>query len=407
MTRVLFIDDEPINHQLVAHALEPLKCELHFAENGKGGVAKARNIKPDVIITDVMMPEINGYEVTRLLRREAEFSSIPILVLTAQSGLQDKLKSFEAGADDHLTKPFEAAELAARVTSLLRRAEVIKSSRAEAKVEESAFTIAIHSLRGGTGCSSLAVNLSVGLAELWKKPTALLDLTMTAGQVALMLNMTLRRTWSDIERYSASELDADVIASILSLHESGLSFVAAPTFPSQAEGLKGETLGTAIRILKTQFEYVIADLPHDFSEPALQALDAADMILMVASPDMASVRAVTAAMDTYEKLGYPKEKIKFVLSATFPHSALSKDKIEAALGMSTFATIPYAQDVFVDAINLGQPLVSARPDLPVSGLLEDFAFHMSKDAHRKAKPEDPTEAWKRVYKRHQERAKKK
>jgi pilus assembly protein CpaE len=407
MTRVLFIDDEPINHQLVAHALEPLHCELHYAGNGKDGLAKARNIKPDVVITDVMMPEINGYEVARLLRRESQFSSIPILVLTAQSGLQDKLKSFEAGADDHLTKPFEAAELVARVTSLLRRAESARSSRAEATVEETAFTIAIHSLRGGTGCSSLAVNLGIGLAQLWKKPTVLLDLTMTAGQVALMLNMTLRRTWTDIARFSAAELDSDVVGSILNMHETGLSFVAAPTFPSQAETLHGETLGTAIRLLKGQYEYVIADLPHDFSEPALQALDAADMILTVGAPDMASMRAVTAALDTYEKLGYPKEKVKFILSATFPHSALSKDKIEAALGVSTFATIPYAQDSFVDAINLGQPLVFAKPELPVSGLLEDFAFHMSKDAHKKAKPENPTETWQRVYKRHQERAKKK
>src|SRR5258706_3199396 len=123
MTRVLFIDDEPINHQLVAHALEPLKCELHFSENGKDGVIKARNIKPDVIITDVMMPEINGYEVTRLLRREPEFSSIPILVLTAQSGLQDKLKSFEAGAGGHFCKPFLYPRMVAHVRYLLSRAQ--------------------------------------------------------------------------------------------------------------------------------------------------------------------------------------------------------------------------------------------------------------------------------------------
>jgi Flp pilus assembly CpaE family ATPase len=131
------------------------------------------------------------------------------------------------------------------------------------------------------------------------------------------------------------------------------------------------------------------------------------MILTVGAPDMASIRAVTAASDTYEKLGYPKEKVKFVLSATFPHSVLTKEKIEAALGVSTFATIPYAQDSFVEAINLGQPLVFAKPELPVSGLLEDFAFHMSKDAHKKAKPEKPTETWQRVYNRHQERAKRK
>ena len=126
MTRILVIDDEPINHQLVARALAPLQCEIHYAENGKNGISQARSLKPDVIITDVMMPDITGYEVTRILRREPQFAVTPILVLTAQSGLQDKLKSFEAGADDHITKPFDPAELVVRVTSLLRRLAVAR-----------------------------------------------------------------------------------------------------------------------------------------------------------------------------------------------------------------------------------------------------------------------------------------
>lgn len=402
MMRVLVIDDEPINHQLVAHALVSLQCEMHFAENGKTGISQARSLKPDVIITDVMMPDVTGYEVTRILRRDPQFAATPILVLTAQSGLQDKLKSFEVGADDHLTKPFEAAELAVRVASLLRRAEAVKSSRMEA-TREGARLIAVHSLRGGIGSSSLAVNLGVGLSALWRKPTMLLDLTMTAGQVALMLNMTLKRTWSDLAHYAPGELDEDALSSIISAHESGLHFIAAPTFPSEAETLRGETLGTAIQLTKAQYEYVIADLPHDFSDVSLQALDRADMILMVASPDMASIRAVTAALDTYEKLDYPKEKIKFVLNAIFPHSNLSKDKLEAALGMTAFVTIPYTRDVFVEAINLGQPVITHSASTPISNLLEDFAFHVSKDAHRKAKPENPTEAWNRVYARYQAR----
>lgn len=405
MARILIIDDEPINHQLVARALQPLQSELYFSDNGQDGVTKARNLKPDIIITDVMMPDINGYEVTRILRREPEFAATPILVLTAQAGLQDKLKSFEAGADDHLTKPFEAAELLMRVTALLRRVEALKLSRGEVQVNQSARMVAVHSLRGGTGASTLAVNLGVGLASLWRKPTALLDLTMTAGQVAMMLNMPLKRTWTDIARYSADELDIDVIMSIVGTHESGLSFVAAPTFPSEAETLHGETLGAALRLIKGQFEYVVADLPHDFSETAIQALDVADVILMVATPDMASIRAAVAAMDTYEKLGYKKEKIKLVLSAIFPRSSIAKDKIESAVGMNSVVMIPYVQDVFVDAINLGQPPLYHRPNESVSALLEDFALLMSKDDHKKSKPENPSEAWKRVYKRYQERKK--
>src|SRR5688572_6295758 len=147
--RVLIIDDEPINHKLVARALESLNHELHFSANGMEGVAKARHVEPDIIITDVMMPDINGYEVTRILRREPRFAATPILVLTAQAGLQDKLKSFEVGADDHLTKPFEAAELVVRVTSLLRRVEAVKSSKVEIPGRDGARMIAVHSLRGG------------------------------------------------------------------------------------------------------------------------------------------------------------------------------------------------------------------------------------------------------------------
>ena len=403
MTRILVIDDEPINHQLVAHALVSLQCELHFAENGKSGISQARTLKPDVIITDVMMPDVTGYEVTRILRREPQFAATPILVLTAQSGLQDKLKSFEVGADDHLTKPFEAAELVVRVTSLLRRVEAVKSSRIEVSGREGARIIAVHSLRGGIGSSTLAVNLAVGLAGLWREQSILFDLTMTAGQVALMLNMTLKRTWADIAHFNSGELDIDALSTIISGHESGLHFVAAPTFPSEAETLRPETLGVALQLAKSQYGYVVADLPHDFSEFAIQALDAADLILMVASPDMASVRAVNAALDTYEKLGYSKDKIRFLLNAIFPHSNLSKDKLEAALGMTAFATIPYTRDIFVEAINLGQPPVFHKPELPISNVLEDFAFHMSKDIHKKSKPENPTEAWSRVYKRYQGR----
>jgi pilus assembly protein CpaE len=400
MTRILVVDDEPLNHELVTRALQPLGAQLEYASNGNQGVAKARMLKPDAIITDVMMPDISGYELTRILRRESQFADTPILILTAQSDLQDKLQAFEAGADDHLTKPFEGAELMARVSALLRRAEASRTLRhAPAQLGR---MIAVHSLRGGTGNSTLAVNLSIALASLWSS-TILVDLTMTSGQVALMLNKTLRRTWADIAPFNAGELDMDVLNSAIDLHESGLSFIAAPTLPAEALPLRAETIGAALNLLRSNYEYVVADLSHDFSDITIQALDAADVILMVAAPDMASTRAAFAALDTYNKLGYPKEKLKLVLNATFPRAGLPKDKIESALGMQAAMVIPHTDALFVEAINHGRPPVHAKPNEPVCGLLEDFAFYLSRDEHRKSRPLEPTDTWKRVYKRYHER----
>ena len=409
MTRILVIDDEKLYHKMIAKALGDQGFEIIFADDGLQGLEMAIKNLPDAIITDVMMPEINGYEVTRLLRRELQFAKVPIIILTAQTELQDKLRSFEAGADAYLTKPFAPAELLARLTVLLKRVEIARSSVSEMDVQknvsEGGKLIVVHSLRGGIGCSSLAVNLAVELAMLWRKPAILLDLTMMAGQVALMLNSTLKRTWADVARFTSGELDQDVLDSIISKHESGLAFIAAPTFPTEAESISVDTLAAAIRLLKLDHDYIVCDVSHNFDAVTLETLDVADLILIVVSQDMASIRAASAALDTYNKLNYPPEKIKLIINATFPNHGLPKEKIESALSMSSLVTIPYTPDSFVQSINNGQPLVYYRPDEPISGLLEDLAFHISSDLDKKTKQENPTEAWLRIYKRFKERKK--
>ena len=105
------------------------------------------------------------------MRGELQFAKVPIIILTAQTELQDKLKSFEAGAEAYLRKPFDPAELMARLTVFLRRVEIAGTSvpeeEVDKKVSEGGKLIVVHSLRGGIGCSSLAVNLAVALSMLW------------------------------------------------------------------------------------------------------------------------------------------------------------------------------------------------------------------------------------------------
>jgi len=266
--------------------------------------------------------------------------------------------------------------------------------------------IAIHSLRGGTGCSTLAVNLALATQALWEKHTILLDLAMTAGQVALMLNAPLKRTWADLARFSAGNIDMDAINSVINRHESGLDFIPAPTLPSEATPLKKETLATTLQMLKEEYSYIITDLSHTFNSMTLTTLGIADRILLVVAPEMASIRAAAAALDTYTKLGYPDEKIILVLNAVVPRSGLTQEKIERALELPIKLTIPHSADKFVQAINYGHPYLLKHPEDKITGLFEELAFHLSRDEEKMTKPDNPSESLRRVYQRLRARQKK-
>lgn len=385
MTRLLIIDDEKLYQKMVSHAVQSLGFEILVASNGEQGLVIADQNPPDIIICDVMMDKLNGYETVRRLRRDPRFARIPIIFLTAQMELNDKLAAFEVGGDDFINKPFEQAELLARIQGLLRRSEYAPPAGTGALSLETrdAHVIAIHSLRGGIGCSSFAVNLALAYHKLWNgSPSLLLDLVLTAGQVALMLDAPLKRTWADITQVNPQEMDWEVVETIIGKHESGLKFIAAPTFPSDAELITPELFSAAFALLRQNFDYIVADLPHDFNEMALQLMDRANQVVVLLAPEIASVRAAIASLDTFEKLGFPAEKIKLVLNNTFERRAIPRKKVETALNHPIDLVIPYAPDLFIDALNTGRPVVHQKPDDAVSEALLSFAHEISRPEHR-------------------------
>lgn len=399
MARILIIDDDVVIRKMVSNILAKAGYEISTAPDGIQGLKAVKTEQPNAIIADVKMPDIDGYEVTRRLRRDSRFARIPILILTGQSNLQEKLLAFESGADDHMSKPFEPTELVARLAKLLHWSEALREAQKDLASTEQAQLIAVHSLRGGVGCSSLAVNLALGLNGLWKSPTMLLDLTLSAGQVALMLDTSLKRTWADLVRFGTQDMDIDLLNTVISQHESGLDFVAAPAYPEDAETLTSEMLTAALGVLRTHYGYIVADLSHDFNDITLPILDAAHRIILMLAPDMASVRAAAIALDTYQKLGYESDKIKLVLNWTFRRNGLARKSIEQALHAPISLVVPFAPSHFVLGINMGKPFLLTKPEDPISALLEDFAFRLSKEEHRLIPPAVPSPAWVRVNER--------
>jgi pilus assembly protein CpaE len=397
MPRVLVVDDDPGILKLVERALGSKGYDVLTATTGTEGLNRIQAESPDIVVLDKVMPDIEGFEIARRLRREPGFAHIPIVILTGASQLGDKLDAFNAGADDYLTKPFEVDELAARLAALLRRAEAFKAARTQTLDSvDVARLIAVHSLRGGIGCSTMSVNLGYSLNKLWGSPVLLADLVLAAGQVAVMLNEPIRRSWSDLTTFDEGAYDMDALESIMNRHDSGLHFIAAPKDPIDAEEVGSEIIKKAITLLKPRYEYIVADLPHDFSDIALDILDVADTVILMLAPDLVSIRAASVTLSTYQELGFNVEKIKLILNQTLAYSALTAKQIEEAIQHPISMILPYSPKRFVSAINSGVPLLESYPEDPVSIQIEDFAFRLSKEAHQLIPPPAPSEAWQRV-----------
>jgi len=398
--RILLIDDEPFYYKLLNKPMKDAGHVLEHSKTGKDGLAKVSATKPDVIIADLRLPDISGLEILERLRRDSKFSNIPVIVITAKNELGDKLKAFELGADDYLVKPFQPEELVARMRILARRGKAMKIVSEMEKSDENLTTIVtVHSLRGGVGTTSLSVNLALAFNEIWAKDTLLIDAVLSAGQVAMMLNSKPRYTWEDFSDIELKNIDEDLIRDIASKHSGGLSFIAAPRSPIALDTFSDEFWQIVLGKLARQYEFIVVDTAHDFSDVTIQMLNFASELVLVVAPEMSSLRAAMSTLDIYDKLGFPPEKIKVLLNSNSPITGIRQAQIEKVLNHTVDFVLPYEPEEVIRAVNFGEPFLLKNPDLAISLKIEDMAYTLSHEMHKNLPPAAPTEAWKRVTKR--------
>ncbi|HEX2989224.1 MAG TPA: response regulator, partial [Anaerolineales bacterium] len=137
MSTILIIDDEPALRLGLAAKIKRQGYEVVTASDGLDGLQKAKECLPDLILSDVMMPPPNGFELRRLMSQDPKLASIPFIFLTARTGVGDRVSGIRDGADDYITKPFETEELLARLEAVLRRVNR-EQARGREEMRESA-----------------------------------------------------------------------------------------------------------------------------------------------------------------------------------------------------------------------------------------------------------------------------
>ena len=139
MARILVVDDLPLNVEYLEEELQALGYEVATAEDGEVALREIARTRPDLILLDLSMPKMDGLEVLRVLRADADYRGLPVILLTARKEYDDRVKGLDAGADDYITKPFHLGEVVARIKALLRiqelQREVLEREKRLARVE--------------------------------------------------------------------------------------------------------------------------------------------------------------------------------------------------------------------------------------------------------------------------------
>jgi len=394
--RVLLIDDEQFYFKLIRKTLKEAEYELEYAKSSGEGLAKIPSFEPEMLIIDLKLPEIDGFEILERLRRDPKFSHIPVIVITSKDELSEKLKAFELGADDYLVKPFQPEELVARMGILARRRKSMQTQMEKTANTANATVVTVHSLRGGLGCSSIVVNLGLAFHKLWGKQTLLIDGILTAGQVALMLDTKPAATWENLVGVDRENLDDIVIGEMICSHKSGIRYIASPRYPIAADTFTHETLKFFMDRLKNHNEFTVVDTSHDFSDMTIQMLSVSNTILLVMAPEMASLRTSMSALEIYDRLGIPLEKVKIVLNNNSSNPAIKQAQLEKVLKRPVDFVLPFEAGEVNRALNFGQPFILSNPDLPICLTLEKMAYMLSDEIYKSIPPAVPSPTWKRV-----------
>jgi len=185
--KILIVDDDVETLRLVGLMLQRQGYQIVAANNGTQAISMAQSENPDLIILDVMMPDMDGYQVTTELRKDPQLNDTPILMFTAKSQVDDKVTGYDAGVDDYLTKPVHPAELVAHLKALLSRSRVRQPA---AEPAAAGYTIGLVGAKGGLGTSTLAINLAASLVKQTKMSVVAMEIKPGQGTWAAELDIS-------------------------------------------------------------------------------------------------------------------------------------------------------------------------------------------------------------------------
>jgi pilus assembly protein CpaE len=363
--KILIVDDDLDTLRLVGLMLQRQGYQISAATNGQQGLDKAFEEDPDLILLDVMMPDMDGYEVTRRLRQNPSTAEIPILMFTAKTQLDDKVAGFEVGANDYLTKPTHPSELQARVKTLLSRMSEKRGASASGAEENRGYVIGVLGGRGGLGVTTLAVNIAAGLLARTKSEVVVAE--MLPGQGALALELGLNYTKGLVDLLSINrmvEITRDRVREALTHHGSGLKMLLSSDRPRDMHLINQvSNYEAVISRLSGLARFTVLDMSVGIQPFATKVLPLCDDVLIVLEGVPNTIIHTKALIEDIAALGINKRKISVVLNNRIrSDTQLPSSQVQIKLDHEIISTLTPAPELFVQATRMQTPAILCQPE---------------------------------------------
>ena len=371
--KILCVDDDDSIRKLCTVYLTKRGYRIEAAANGVEALSLiASKGAPDVVITDVNMPLMNGLELVKRLREDRKTARTPIIVLSAAKQEQDILAGYSHGADDYIGKPIDLAVLAAKIETILRQTRVV--AEVIAAPRKLGVVIAFAHGKGGVGATTLASNVAAALAADGKS-VVLIDLNLQFGTAAMFFDLRPRATIVEFARGDISRVTEDDFAQYLADHKSGVRILAAPPSPEEAELVSVGAVQQAIDLARGGRDAVVLDLAAKLDEITLAALDVTDIVCVVTAPHLAALRSTSDTLAMLTRIGISDERI---LVALVRNTAKGIDDAGVAkfLKRKADVVVPFA-DKADAAADLGVPYVLAEPNDKAAIALRQLAVRLA------------------------------
>jgi CheY-like chemotaxis protein/MinD-like ATPase involved in chromosome partitioning or flagellar assembly len=315
--RILVIEDDDEARMMYVLLLGRWGYDVTEAANGTEGIRLARERRPDLILLDVMMPDMDGYTVCKELRSDKAFQVIPIIFLTALDSIDDRVKAYMMGGDDYLTKGRTGyKELQIRIKAALNRTERIKEMAADQRSEaaKESLTIGVLSLCGGVGVSTLALNLAHQSALQDTRRTMLLDLALPVGSIGLWTGMTGERHLVKLLSRAPGEVDLATIDNFSTQHVHDFFFIPTARELMNTDEIRVDTLQRIIDLLRAEEYTTVLDLgrgtlPLQWRTPAL-----CDWVVVVTSNHQKSRELANISLNSLPDYGVDQRSLILVFN---------------------------------------------------------------------------------------------